>query len=318
MAQYDVFNGDADGLCALQQLRLHEPVDSTLVTGVKRDIKLLGRVAAKPADLVTVLDISIDPNRPALEELLQAGVRVRYFDHHFAARVPQHPLLKASIDTSPDVCTSLLVDRHLDGHFRNWAVVGAFGDNLNDSAERTARGLNLDRQELNVLRELGNCLNYNAYGASVHDLHFSPEEVFRRLHPYDDPLVFAREDDILTTLRDGYAEDLARAERLVPAYRSERTALFVLPAEPWARRVSGVFANRLVQQKPRRAHALLTHLETGGYLVSVRAPLANKVNADTLCRSFPTGGGRPAAAGINQLPDGRLDEFLEAFISIYR
>ena len=29
---YDVFNGDADGICALIQLRLAEPIKSTLVT----------------------------------------------------------------------------------------------------------------------------------------------------------------------------------------------------------------------------------------------------------------------------------------------
>ena len=35
---FDVFNGDADGICALIQLRLAEPRDTTLITGVKRDI----------------------------------------------------------------------------------------------------------------------------------------------------------------------------------------------------------------------------------------------------------------------------------------
>ena len=43
---YDVFNGDADGLCALHQLRLANPALAELVTGVKRDIKLLDRVKA--------------------------------------------------------------------------------------------------------------------------------------------------------------------------------------------------------------------------------------------------------------------------------
>ncbi len=318
MAHYDVFNGDADGLCALQQLRLKEPINATLVTGIKRDIKLLGRITAKATDVVTVLDISLEPNRPALEALLQAGVRVHYFDHHFAAHIPQHPLLVANIDVSPDVCTSLLVDRHLGGKFRSWAVVGAFGDNLNASAQRAAKALHLDEQRLNVLRDLGNCLNYNAYGASVDDLHFAPEEVFRRLHPYDDPLVFVQEDDTFATLRASYADDFDQAERLTPEYKTEKAALFILPSEPWARRVSGVFANRLVHRAPQCAHALLTRLQGGGYLVSVRAPLANKVDADTLCRKFPTGGGRPAAAGINQLPEELFDEFLEAFTGTYR
>ena len=62
MARYDVFNGDADGRCALQQLRLAEPVDARLVTGPKRDVALLARVAAGPGDLVTVLDVAMAVN----------------------------------------------------------------------------------------------------------------------------------------------------------------------------------------------------------------------------------------------------------------
>jgi len=46
MRYVDVFNGDADGLCALHQLRLAEPVDGELVTGLKREIDLLDRVHA--------------------------------------------------------------------------------------------------------------------------------------------------------------------------------------------------------------------------------------------------------------------------------
>ena len=42
----DVCNGDADGLCAVLQWRLHTPAAATLVTGLKRDIALLERVQA--------------------------------------------------------------------------------------------------------------------------------------------------------------------------------------------------------------------------------------------------------------------------------
>lgn len=78
----DVFNGDADGLCALHQLRLSEPADSELITGPKREISLLQRVDACAGDRVTVLDIALSKNRPALDTLLKAGAHVRYFDHH--------------------------------------------------------------------------------------------------------------------------------------------------------------------------------------------------------------------------------------------
>ena len=60
---YDLFNGDADGICALLQLRLAEPRDATLVTGVKRDINLMARIQPEAGDEVTVLDVSMDKNR---------------------------------------------------------------------------------------------------------------------------------------------------------------------------------------------------------------------------------------------------------------
>ena len=61
--QFDVFNGDADGICALHQLRLAEPADSELVTGPKRDISLLKRVNAAAGDHITVLDTGVAVSR---------------------------------------------------------------------------------------------------------------------------------------------------------------------------------------------------------------------------------------------------------------
>ena len=71
MRFYDIFNGDADGLCALHQLRLAEPRQATLVTGVKRDIGLLARVSPQAGDMLTVLDVSLDTNREALHDALK-------------------------------------------------------------------------------------------------------------------------------------------------------------------------------------------------------------------------------------------------------
>ena len=62
---------------------------------------------------------------------------------------------------------------------------------------------------------------------------------------------------------------------------------------------------------------MLTAKANGNYLVSVRAPLAAKRGAATLCRQFPTGGGREAAAGINDLPKDMLDAFIAAFLKAY-
>ncbi|MDX1377131.1 MAG: acetyltransferase, partial [Burkholderiales bacterium] len=170
---YDVFNGDADGLCALQQLRLAEPLEAELVSGAKRDIALLERPALEAAgrgDRLTVLDISLDRNRAALERLLARGARLTWFDHHFAGAVPAHPALEAHIDASPEACTSIVVDRHLGGRFRAWAVAAAFGDGLGDAARALARRAGLGAQAVETLRALGEALNYNGYGASEADL----------------------------------------------------------------------------------------------------------------------------------------------------
>ena len=76
MGSTSVFNGDADGICALIQLRLAESCESTLVTGVKRDIALAKKVSVESPAQVNILDISLDKNRKAVDELLAAGCSV--------------------------------------------------------------------------------------------------------------------------------------------------------------------------------------------------------------------------------------------------
>ncbi|MBU1689227.1 MAG: acetyltransferase [Gammaproteobacteria bacterium] len=312
MTHYDVFNGDADGICALHQLRLAYPRDSQLITGVKRDITLLERVVAKPGDRVTVFDISLDKNREALLTLLDGGARVVYFDHHFPGDIPAHLGFDAHIDRAPDICTSLLVDRFLQAQYRIWAVVGAFGDNLHKAARRAAEPLLLNADQLDALQSLGECLNYNGYGETLADLHFPPDELYRLLHGYTDPFAFIAEAPALQQLQQGYAEDMAKAGALQPEMVTETCALYILPDEAWSRRVSGSFGNRLAQSWPNRAHAILTR-RSNGYTVSVRAPLTAPTGADDLCRRFDSGGGRKAAAGINCLPESKVVEFVEEF-----
>ena len=55
LADFDDSNGDADGICALHQLRLATPRAAILVTGVKRDISLLKLVNAVSGDRVGCL-----------------------------------------------------------------------------------------------------------------------------------------------------------------------------------------------------------------------------------------------------------------------
>lgn len=313
MAFFDVFNGDADGILALHQLRLAEPHESTLVTGVKRDINLLKRVHAGAGDHVTVLDIALEKNIADLMRLLDAGARVRYFDHHFPGEIPSHPNLEVTINTSADVCTSILVDGSLKGRYRTWAIAAAFGDNILDTAQRMAAALGLPNAQVDVLREIGICINYNGYGNALEDLFVAPDQLFRTLQAYADPFVFAAEEPLFRRLADGYRDDMAQAEAIAPTALDDCTAMYIFPDTDWSRRVSGVYGNALAEQHPRRAHALLTLLPAGGYRISVRAPLATKSGADDLCRQFASGGGRKSAAGINHLPAEDLDKFVAAF-----
>ena len=317
MRRIDVFNGDADGLCALHQLRLAEPAESELVTGAKRDIRLLQRVDAGAGDRVTVLDVSLDSNREALQRLLDAGAEVAYFDHHYAGALPATGRFESHIDTAADVCTSLLVDRHLGGRFRRWAIVAAFGDGLRAVGLRLADDAGLDEAAAATLARLGECLNYNAYGETVADLWFDPAALYRDLRNYADPAAFVRGSAVFARLDAGYRDDMARAAALRPQVERECGAVYVMPAAAWARRVIGVFANHLVQAQPARAHAVLSPNSAGGYTISVRAPLDRPDGADALCRAFPGGGGRKAAAGINDLPAAELERFMAAFLAAF-
>jgi len=313
---YDIFNGDADGICALHQLRLAEPrPDAELITGVKRDIALLERLRNQvaPGDVLTVLDISMDSNKLALLDLLQRGCQVWYADHHFAGDIPDAAALTVHIDPSPEVCTSLIVNRLLGGRFLPWAVVAAFGDNLHASARQAAVPLALGEHQLAMLRELGELLNYNGYGERVEDLHCSPQDLYRAVRSFENPFDFMAKSTVLAGLKAGFDADMAAARSQMPIREEVSGRIYQFPAEPWSRRAAGVFSNEKARERPELAHALLVDNNDGTFLVSVRAPLNNKRGADTLCRAFPTGGGRAGAAGINALPQERREEFIVQF-----
>lgn len=316
LRRIDVFNGDADGLCALRQLRLAEPAASVLVTGVKRDIALLERVAANPGDLVTVLDVSLERNRAALLRLLVRGVRVRYFDHHYAGEIPSHPALEAHIDLSAGICTSMLVDQVLEGRFRAWAVVAAFGDGLDQAARRLGGTIALGATELEKLGELGRSLNYNAYGETEDDLLVPPVDLYRLLEKYDDPLQFIAGSELCQRLNEGRHADLEAAAGVAAHRAGPGGEVYVLPDAAWSRRVSGTFANELARRNPARAVAVLAPAR-GGFVVSVRVPDGARCSADEFCRSFPGGGGRRSAAGIDLLPASELGAFEQRFAAAF-
>lgn len=310
----DVFNGDADGLCALVQLRRAEPQCSQLVTGIKRDINLLKQVDPQTGGHITVLDISFDKNRVDVRRLLDGGCTIDYIDHHKTGELVTHPRLQTDIDLSANTCTSLIVDRRLQGRFRSWAITAAFGDNLTGIAHDLGIKSGLSDVEVNALKQLGVCLNYNGYGACLDDLFFDPAELYKKLVGFDCPFEFIEhQPELVGILKEGYHQDLSKAKQISSTRLTAFSELFILPNEKWARRVSGVFANMLATQTPDKAHAILIEQDLDSYLVSIRAPLNRKQGADVVASQFPTGGGRKAAAGINALVKNKLETFIDVF-----
>lgn len=314
---YDVFNGDADGLCALHQLRLAEPREAVLVTGAKRDIALLQRVPPEQAKDVCVLDISFDSNAAAVTSLLDAGCRIRYFDHHAAQQAFEHAALELHWDESPEACTSILVDRYLEGRFRAWAIAAAFGDNLETVAQAMAQGAGMSGQQTEALQRLGTVLNYNAYGESVSDLHIAPDALYRALQPHADPFEFMSQSAEYRLLVEGYREDAHRMENLEPRWSEACGDIYVLPDAAWARRISGIFANRLASGGAGRSFAVVSEQSNGCYGVSVRSGSPNEQPAHRFCETFESGGGRKLAAGVNRLPADRIDAFAEKFFRYF-
>lgn len=297
---FDVFNGDADGLCALQQLRLAQPKASVLVTGRKGDHDLLQRVAARPGDTVTVLDIPVEANRQVLQELLGIGVSVECFDHHPASG-PEHPLLRLRLDPAPRLCTSLLVDRYLSGQYRAWAVVGAFGDNRPVAAEEMARCIGLDQKKTRLLKMLGECLNYNAYGGSEADQGVPPALLRQCMAPFHDPLQFMMQGDVFLRIAQRLAGDLALAMDIRPMLQTDRLTAVLLPDAAWARRVIGIYANYLARLNPGRICAVFVPNGRNALSVSLRAARQCGALAGRLARRHG-GDGRATVAGISDLP----------------
>ncbi|MFY2509833.1 DHH family phosphoesterase [Vibrio pectenicida] len=315
---YDVFNGDADGIISLLQLRLAEPKSAVLVTGLKRDIQLLNSLHCQSGDTLTVLDISMLSNMTALNKILSCGASVFYADHHQSGEIPHATGLEAHIDLNADVCTALIVDKLLGGQFHYWAIVAAYGDNLVSKADKLSSAAGLNMQQKMELRELGSLINYNGYGDTLADLNFAPDELYQKLLAYSDPFsVLSDPKSPYPILRDSYERDMSQVLSIESLHRSHYIAVFELPDQAASRRISGAYGNWLANQSPNSAHVVLTENQDGSYKVSLRAPLNYRCGAGELCAQFLTGGGRAASGGINALDKYKLPDFISKVESYY-
>ena len=197
---------------------------------------------------------------------------VRYFDHHFAGEIPAHPGLEAHIDLSPNVCTSLLVDRHLDGRCRRWAIVGAYGDSMTAEARRArGRGGARARRGGSGSRRSGIAINYNAYGETIADLHVPPVELAAEMLPFARPAgVRGRVGRVQTTGGRDAETTWSSRNGSSPARQAPGAVVFMLPDAAWARRASGTLANDKAKAHAGSAVAIVSP-KTDGRLSGFRA-----------------------------------------------
>ena len=313
MANYDVFNGDTDGIFAWHQLRLVHPRDATIVTGVKRDVGLVSRVNAGDGDLVTVMDVSHAKNRKDVQRLLDSGAIIEYFDHHDPSELIAHPNITYHINTEPNISTGLIVNSYVKGKNCLWSIATAFGDNHIELAINMAKSEGLDDEQINLLKQIGLVVNYNSYGQAIEDLFYSPEEIAEAVKACgSDIFRFTEQSDIFPTLLENFSNDMASAGCQEPYSISENGLIYTLPNEVWTHRIMGSFSNHLVSTNKDLACAISVLNSDGTYRISVRSSINNPHGAGDLCKKFG-GGGREKAAGINNLPESELEEFKEEF-----
>ncbi len=317
MNDVDVFNGDADGILSLVQLRLNEPRQSQLVSGVKRDIQLLAPLTEQPIDRLTVLDISVDKNIEALKRLLERGVQVFYADHHRADLLPTHQGLDANINTHSATCTALIINQLLNRQYEAWAIAAAYGDNLVAVANELCLANGYSRAQSGFLQELGELVNYNGYGERLSDLHINPVALYKQLLEFKSPFeLMPTSSSVITQLRQAKQRDWQQLSQIQAHTSVESLEAYLLPNEAWARRTSGVFANELSIRNPTKA-IVVAIKKPAGLLISLRAPQNQPCGASALCSAYPSGGGRERAAGINQLPEPQFEHFLSAVKHFY-
>lgn len=308
---YDLFNGDADGLCSLHQYRLKYPTESTIISGVKRDVQLMRHVTQCVDSYITVFDVSHLSNASHVEPVLSNGNRITWFDHHTPGEYRPSVMLRMNVDTCPTTCTSLLVDAHINGEHRDWALVGMYGDNLDSEIENHNTGF--DDQQLEILKRLGMTLNYNGYGVDESDLTIHPVEVYQDMKHYTCPFEYHDNSPSFAKIHEQMQIDKQALEQSQIVHDSSTGKIILLPDSKSSARYSGVYSNQLVNDNPDQAFVVLTTLDQETYRVSIRAPKATPYGASKLAGQFDTGGGREKAAGINQLNNHQLSDLIEKF-----
>jgi len=315
MKYYDFFNGDADGIISLHQYRMHYPKDSILYTGVKRDVELLRHCTKIENSKFTIFDISLLSNKVHVDIILSNGNTIRWFDHHEPGNKELGENFEIFVNADPNCCTNILVDKYVDGLYRPWTICGAYGDNLHEQADKL--NPNFSKDSMLKLKEVGETLNYNGYGNTESDLTIHPKDVYLDIKNYESPFEYRTKSEVYNKIFTQMKSDESELSSSEILHESETGKVILLPNTKASIRFSGIYSNKQTTDNSDKAFAILTEINEDNYRVSIRSPKNNPYGASTLALSFPTGGGREKAAGINELPKVELKKFVEKFEEVY-
>ena len=214
-------------------------------------------------------------------------MNIKWFDHHLAGEYEGG--IEQNINTSPKVCTALIVEEYL-GVKSSWTQVALHGDGLSDVSSEPK------------LKELGELLNYNGYGADLSDLHFHPDDLMLSCLSAKTPEEFLKTNEF-KTLKLGFAEDIEKSSKVKLI-----NGAYIMPNEPWARRVVGVFAHR-INAKSSGPHVIAIEKDN-----TFQVSLRGRKGIGELCAMFG-GGGRETAGGIDNLPKEDMPALMNEVIS---
>ena len=144
----------------------------------------------------------------------------------------------------------------------------------------------------------------------------TPQALYKVVHQFTEPLDFASAPEY-ALLAAHYQQDVTNMDALTPEWSGDCGAIYILPCAPWARRMSGMFANKLIANNPYKSYGVLTQKSDGSFVVSVRSSEPEERSASGLCDRFASGGGRRGAAGINALPANDVDRFIASFVAYF-
>lgn len=292
-------------------------------TGVKRDVELLRHAKNIESSNLFVFDVSMLTNEKYLQSLINGDNIIRWFDHHKMSDIENiRNSIVYKISTNPAHCTAMMVESYFDpvvlvAGLRSWVMCAAYGDNLHSTVQELNKDMSPGRtkETLDIYKQIGETLNYNGYGNQESDLTVHPKDVFMDLCEYDEPVDYYNNSTVFKKINTQMKADASELESTAQTlHESSVGDVILLPDSPASIRYSGVYSNLLSMGNRDKAFAILTMYDDNNYKISIRAPQNNPVGACDLALKFPTGGGREKAAGVNQLPTEKLDNFTEEFI----